>query len=217
MKVFMGNENAASGMRAFSALVENENQLEFIYTSDEDRALNVIRSSYYGSTPYGDFTEITFTTGEESYQSYVLTDIQSSEQMAIGTTLVNRVQTHLASGSKLTFNPVGTFAYKGSHILANDGYPQTGTFTLFTNFTNGTVSLEANTITYNISSNNIVINTPTGRLASSKVQPVNPYTVNTNNKWTAELNGTFTGQAASGVTAVYSTINGKNFWNFCRH
>ena len=45
MKVFMGNENAANGMRGFSALVENENQLEFIYTSDEDQALNVIRSS----------------------------------------------------------------------------------------------------------------------------------------------------------------------------
>ena len=45
MKVFMGNENAANGMRAFSALVENENQLEFIYTSDEDQAPNVIRSS----------------------------------------------------------------------------------------------------------------------------------------------------------------------------
>ena len=45
MKVFMGNENAANGMRAFSASVENENQLEFIYTSDEDQAPNVIRSS----------------------------------------------------------------------------------------------------------------------------------------------------------------------------
>ena len=45
MKVFMGNENAAIGMRTFSALIGNKNQLEFIYTSDEDQAPNVIRSS----------------------------------------------------------------------------------------------------------------------------------------------------------------------------
>ena len=45
MKVFMGNENAANGMRTFSALIGNKNQLEFIYTSDEDQAPNVIRSS----------------------------------------------------------------------------------------------------------------------------------------------------------------------------
>ena len=166
MKVFMGNENAANGMRTFSALIGNKNQLEFIYTSDEDQAPNVIRSSYYGSTPYGDFTEITFTTGGESYQIYILTNIQSSEQMALGTTLVNGVQTHLASGRKHTSIPVGTFTYKGGHILVNDGYPQTGTFTFLTNFTNGTGSLEARTITYNISSNNIAINTSTGRLAS---------------------------------------------------
>ena len=114
--------------------------------------------------------------------------------MALGTTLVNGVQTHLASGRKHTSIPVGTFTYKGGHILVNDGYPQTGTFTFLTNFTNGTGSLEARTITYNISSNNIAIN---------------PYTVHINNKWTAELDVTFTGQAASGVTAVYSIINGQ--------
>lgn len=86
--------------------------------------------------------------------------------MALGTTLVNGVQTHLASGRKLTSIPVGAFTYKGGHILVNGGYPQTGTFTFLTNFTNGTGSLEASTITYNISSNNIAINTSTGRLAS---------------------------------------------------
>ncbi|MDA8821613.1 hypothetical protein N9N45_04875 [Planktomarina temperata] len=90
-----------------------------------------------------------------------------------------------------------------------DSITNTGTFTMVANFDAGTASLQANTSTYSVSANDININTPTGQFSSNNLAINTPYTIIKKDSWTGEVDGTFTGAAASGVLGVYSSTVGE--------
>ena len=74
------------------------------------------------------------------------------------------------------------------------------------NFSRGSASLQANTINYSVSADDIVIGT-SGQFETNNLSIYNPYTVYESSK-SGELDGTFTGSGASGVVGVYSSSDG---------
>jgi len=206
-KVYLGNMIVENKIRAYAGLVEDEATLEFII-GDDEQAVNIVRSSSYGTSSFGDLTKVTFSVGGNTYDTYLYLDQQTSEGVSISGTQINGETNIITDGDKLTSIPNGTFTYEGGHMLF-DSITNTGTFTMVANFDAGTASLQANTSTYSVSANDIIINTPTGQFSSNNLAINNPYTIIIKDSWTGEVDGTFTGAAASGVLGVYSSTDGE--------
>lgn len=186
----------------------SEQKLKDTYVDADDGPSNTVSMSYFGSTPYGRITRVVESSnGQTSFNYVYLHNGADGEAYFIGTTS-NGIITHLAVGDKLYSIPSGTFTYRGGHFLFNDGYPQSGTFTMNVNFNSGSAALQANTSTYSISANDIVIGS-SGQFESNNITINNPYSSNAGSLKSGELDGTFTGVGAKGVVGVYSSYDGR--------
>jgi len=207
-KVFLGNEVEEGQMKAFAALMPSEQVLKNEYVDEDGSPVNIVYSSYFGTTPYGDVTKVTAPSNGQTSENYVYFHNGTNGETTFVGKISNGVITHLATGDKLTSIPSGTFTYRGGHFLFNDGFPQSGTFTMNVNFTSGSAALQANTSTYSVSANDIVIGR-SGQFQSDNLIINNPYSVNLGSLKSGELDGTFTGTGAKGVVGVYSSADGR--------
>jgi len=207
-KVFLGNEVEEGQLKAFAALMPSEQVLKNEYVDEDGSPVNIVYSSYFGTTPYGDVTKVVASSNGQTSENYIYFHNGTNGEITSVGKISNGVITHLATGDKLTSIPSGTFTYRGGHFLFNDGFPQSGTFTMNVNFTSGSAALQANTSTYSVSANDIVIGR-SGQFQSDNVTINNPYSVNLGSLKNGELDGTFTGTGAKGVVGVYSSSDGK--------
>jgi len=207
-KVFLGNEVEEGQMKAFAALMPSEQVLKNEYVDEDGSPVNIVYSSYFGTTPYGDVTKVTASSNGQTSENYVYFHNGTNGETTFVGKISNGVITHLATGDKLTSIPSGTFTYRGGHFLFNDGFPQSGTFTMNVNFTSGSAALQANTSTYSVSANDIVIGS-SGQFESNNLTVENLYSSNAGSLKNGELDGTFTGAGALGVVGVYSSSDGR--------
>lgn len=212
VKVYLGNtSDPDDGTRAFAALVDSQETLEFIYLDSDSMSAHVKNESYYGQIDAGVFYEITAQIGLEEVDSYVYFDLESPETGLVSLVAQGQKQSILAEGAKLNGVPSGAFTYSGGMVVGikNGVAPQIGSFTMNADFNAGTGTLTGNTATYNIYIPNIEILTQNGQFGSKSVEILNPYTVNIKNYWVGKLDGTFTGDFADGVIGVFSSSDGE--------
>jgi hypothetical protein len=207
-KVFLGNELEDGKLKAFAALMPSEQVLKNEYVDEDGSPVNILYSSYFGTTPYGDVTKVVASSNGQTSENYVYFHNGTNGETDFVGKISNGVITHLATGDKLTSIPSGTFTYRGGHFLFNDGFPQSGTFTMNVNFTSGSAALQANTSTYSVSANDIVIGS-SGQFESNNLTVENLYSSNAGSLKNGELDGTFTGAGALGVVGVYSSSDGR--------
>ena len=202
--IYSGNVISNGEMREFMAAVTNQSALVFMAEGDGNAA-NVTRTQLEKSIASGTFKRISWSSGSTNYTSIVYLDSSTSEEVYIRGTMLSDIANIVTDGSKLTSIPSGSFTYTGgvlNYYAGTNGYTTEGNFTMLVDFDAGTANLTANPGSFNISANNITVNTTTGTFSSNNVSMQSP-----GDKvgiWTGELDGTFTGSAASGVIGVYS-------------
>lgn len=207
-KVFLGNELEDGKLKTFAALMPSEEVLKNEYVDEDGSPVNIVYSSYFGTTPYGDVTKVEASSNGQTSENYVYFHNGTNGETNFVGKISDGVITHLATGDKLTSIPSGTFTYRGGHFLFNRGFPQSGTFTMNVNFTSGSAALQANTNTYSVSANDIVIGS-SGQFESNNLTVENLYSSNAGSLMNGELDGTFTGAGALGVVGVYSSSDGR--------
>lgn len=202
-KIYLGKEVFDGVMRSFAASVSSESALDDAF--NETVVVNISRISTFASSTHGVFKEVRGTKGSQSFYSIVYVDDGTSEEVSMAAVF----PTIIADGAELTSIPTGQFTYEGGILNYNDGMPQSGSFTMVADFDAGGASLTGSTSTYVISANNILINTATGQFDSNSLSINNPYSSFGQNSWVGEIDGMFTGSAASGVVGVYSSTDGR--------
>ena len=213
-KVFMGNEIDDGVVRRYVSIVDSEEILDFIYTGDENRAVNVTRDSFFANNLYGVFREIHFTVGGNSYKSIIYVDEQSSESVTAIGTFVDTQPNIVTEGARLTSVPTGQFEYRGGLIQSNSVNSfNSGSFSLLADFAAATVDFTANTAVHNISASEVPINLSSGTFSSNSLNIRSDILIS-NPSYSGQIDGTFTGKDASGVVGVYSTTGGELIGGF---
>ena len=213
-KVYLGNEvDDDHKMKSFVALVNNEENLHYLYLDESTSAVHLKSDQFYNQIPTGEFRKLIVLDGLTEIETILYIDTKTEQELWLGSTELNGRSNIIADGAKLSSIPSGSYRYEGGVILQkqNSFSTETGAFTMVADFDNGKASLSGSTSTYNISSNEIEIITTTGQFGSKDVLIHNPYTIMMKNNWVGELDGTFTGQAAAGVIGVFSSTDGQVF------
>ena len=107
-KVFLGNEVEEGQMKAFAALMPSEQVLKNEYVDEDGSPVNIVYSSYFGTTPYGDVTKVTASSNGQTSENYVYFHNGTNGETTFVSKISNGVITHLATGDKLTSIPSGT-------------------------------------------------------------------------------------------------------------
>lgn len=208
-QIYIGDEIDENQLRRFAAVVTDQSTLDFIYTGDSSQAVNIIRDSYWAQNQYGRFRKIDFSIGGTNYSTTIYFDDQTNQSVTASGTFVAGGPNVLAEGARLTSIPTGQFTYRGGLIQSTQVNSfSSGSFTMVADFNTAKADLTANTSTDAISATNIPINVNDGTFSSNNLTIACQVCILTP-VYSAQLDGSFTGSAASGVVGVYSNTGSE--------
>jgi hypothetical protein len=211
-KVFSGNVISNGEMREFLAVVNSEDALVFM----AEGSGNITGTSIRYVISDGMFQKINWSSGMSNYESVIYLDSSTSEKMYIKGTMLSDTANVVVDGAKLTSIPSGSYTYRGgilNYYSGTDGYSSEGTFSMLVDFNAGTANLTANPGSFNISANDIVVDSISGTFSSNNLLMASPYG-GARGTWEGELHGNFTGSEASGVIGVYSSPDTSHAGNW---
>lgn len=158
--------------------------------------------SYFDSNEYGDFYDGTITIDGEVVEVGVYEDNEQENAMAYFS--AGNELFVFAGGAQATNLPSGLYTYRGTNVVGarDTDWLELGTFTMDVDFTNGLASINANSDTTILTGNNISINTADGTFSNSNLTLEDTFYETTAS---TSIEGSFTGNGATGVTGVYTT------------
>jgi len=222
MQIFVGDEideTSNNQLRTYAAVVTNQSALDFIletFTDDTSQALNVTGDSFQARNDFGETRVVNFSIGTSNFSTTIYIDEQSDEAVNVNGISLSGIPNVTADGATLTSIPAGTFTYRGGLLHNSDrssAFFSSGSFTMVANFDTGRAAFTGNTSTLNIAATNIAIDTNTGQFNSNNLTITCPLCIGIPDL-TAQMDGSFTGDNASGVVGVYSSTGGEAVGGF---
>ena len=216
--VYIGRESDDDGVPSrFAAMADSREMLGLYYTDETQSPVNENNRFWVDSHDYGQTYRIDYSVLGNDYRSYVYIDEQGSDTVGIVTGEredLTDLPVLVALGPELTQVPLGTFTYRGGHMVlkpfsgvnVTNYTASNGTFTFIADFSSGRGSMTANATNIRVFDPDVTIDVASGEFNSDNLTLEDRVF---NNTYNGQITGTFTGENASGIAGVYSTDGGE--------